>query len=113
MAIRNIWGQPDTQISYFLIDLCIKQDALHEESYREFYKESHRANAKDYYMILQEILPSIKESTKGGGRRPPPLWMSVWCLGGQQTPQKHSSPAKIKRTRRKIMKSSEKLSSPM
>ena len=38
----------------------------------------------------------------GGGRRPPPLWMGVWWLGGQQTWQKHASPAKNKQVRRKI-----------
>ena len=61
MAIRN----PDTVSGTAEHPLCIEQDAVHEESYREFYKELHRANAKDYHMILQENLPSIKESAKG------------------------------------------------
>ena len=38
----------------------------------------------------------------GGGRRPPPLWMGVRWLGGQQTRQKHASLAKNKQVRRKV-----------
>ena len=57
-------------------------------------------------------MPSAHSQHKGGGIRPPPqrgatafgghspsripLWMSVWWLGGQQTRQKPSSPAKNK-----------------
>ena len=45
--------------------------------------------------------PSIKEVAFG----PPlwiPLWMGVWWLGGEQTWQKHASPAKNEQVRRKI-----------
>ena len=44
----------------------------------------------------------IHKGIHKGGRRPPPLWMNVWWLGGQQTWQKQASPAKNKQVRRKI-----------